>query len=111
MGYKILRTQVRSPNVPTEEQQKERIVRTLRILDSEKPEPTPEQVSEALNWLENLDSLIPNHNEFVALNFSHFYPAWKELLKGVKRKSAKTVLSWLKSGFKPKFAGTTHAKK
>lgn len=33
------------------------------------------------------------------------------MLKGVKRRSARTVLSWLKSGFKPKWEGTKNAKK
>jgi hypothetical protein len=32
------------------------------------------------------------------------------LLKGVNRKSARKVLSWLKAGFKPKFARTSQAK-
>jgi hypothetical protein len=32
------------------------------------------------------------------------------LLKGVKRKSARAVLSWVKRGFKPRFAGTERAK-
>jgi hypothetical protein len=34
----------------------------------------------------------------VAANFLHFFPAWHELLKGVGWKSAKSVVSWLKSG-------------
>jgi hypothetical protein len=80
------------------------------MLDSEKPEPDPHQVEESLNWLSNLESSIPDHNEFVALSFQHFLPAWKELLKGANRKSARSILSWLKTGFKPKFSGTDQAK-
>jgi hypothetical protein len=108
---KIRNIVVRSPKIPSPESQKERIAWILGILDSEKAEPEPEQVSEALRWLDELGSLIPDHNQFVASNFGHYYPAWKEMLKGVKRRSAQTVLSWLKSGFKPKWEGTKNAKK
>jgi hypothetical protein len=107
---KIRSIKVRIPDIPSAEEQQKRIAWILGMLDSEQHEPTAEQVSESLLWLENLESFIPDHNEFVASNFSHFYPAWKELLKGVNRKSARSVLSWLKSGFKPKFAGTQSAK-
>lgn len=102
--------QVRKPSIPPPEEQKDRILWILGLLDSEKPEPEPWQVEESLNWLSNLESIIPDHNEFVASSFQHFYPAWKELLKGVHRKSARSVLSWIRSGFNPKFAGTEQAK-
>jgi hypothetical protein len=46
----------------------------------------------------------------VASGFSHYYPAWHELLKDSGRKSAKAVLSWIKNGFKPRFEGTANAK-
>jgi hypothetical protein len=46
----------------------------------------------------------------VASNFAHFFPAWHELLKNSSRKSAKSVLSWLKTGFKPRFNGITDTK-
>jgi hypothetical protein len=106
----IRSVEVRKPKIPSPEEQKDRISWILGLLDSEKPEPEPWQVEESLNWLSNLESLIPDHNDFVASSFHHFFPAWKELLRGVNRKSARSVLSWLKSGFKPKFAGTEQAK-
>jgi hypothetical protein len=56
---KVKGVRVRTPNIPSAEQQKERIAWILGLLDSEKPEPEPEQVTEALHWLENLDSLFP----------------------------------------------------
>jgi hypothetical protein len=67
-------------------------------------------VKQALDWIDNIQSPIPDHENFVASSFQHFYPAWEELLKGVKRKSARTVLSWIRKGFKPKFAGTEKEK-
>jgi hypothetical protein len=63
-----------------------------------------------MGWIGDMQSINPKYEEFVASNFQHCYPAWKQLLKGVKRKSAKKVLSWIKKGFKPKFAGTDGAK-
>jgi hypothetical protein len=101
---------VREPKIPSEEEQRSRMAWVLSLLDSEKSEPDSSQVEEASRWLTNLESIIPDHNEFVASNFYHFFPAWKELLKGANRKSARSVLSWLKNGFKPKFGGTEQAK-
>jgi hypothetical protein len=100
----------REPKIPSEEEQRRRMRWILSVLDNEKGEPTVEQVLEATTWLEGIQSIIPNHDEFVASSFAHHYPAWHELLKGVNRKSAKTVLGWLRKGFKPRFAGTSRAK-
>lgn len=102
--------QVRQPKIPSAEEQRKRITTILGILDSEKANPDPGQVEESQEWLSGLESRIPDHNEFTASSFQLFYPAWKELLKGVDRRSAKSVLSWLKSGYKPKFSGTEQAK-
>jgi hypothetical protein len=102
--------EVRKPKIPPPEEQKDRISWILGLLDSEKPELEQWQVEEFLSWLSNMESLIPDHNDFVASSFHHFYPAWKELLRGVNRKSARSALSWLTSGFKPRFAETEQAK-
>jgi hypothetical protein len=100
----------REPEFPSADEQRARIRELLQVLDTEPPEPTESQVAEASNLLKNLDSIIPNHEKFVASGFSHCYPAWHELLKGVGRKSARTVLGWVKNGFRPKFVGTAAAK-
>lgn len=84
---------VREPKNPTLEEQRNKVAWILGLFDSKKPEPEPWQVEESQQWLSDLESLIPDHNQFVASNFHHFYPAWKELLKGVNRKSARSVLS------------------
>jgi hypothetical protein len=95
---------------PSPDEQRARIRHMLSIVDNETGEPSEERVAEARDWLENIRTLIPNHEEFAAASFSRFYPAWHELLKGTGRKSARTVLGWIKNGFKPRFVGTTDAK-
>jgi hypothetical protein len=79
-------------------------------LDAESPEPSEQQVQEAHKWLDDIQNLVLNYENFVAANFYHFYPAWEELLGKVKRKSAQNVLSWIKTGVKSKFCGTKEAK-
>lgn len=76
----------------------------IGILDAE---PSEGQVEEAQEWLTNIESIIPDHQKFVASGFSACYPAWHEMLKGSHRKSAKMVLGWIKNGFRPKFVGTS----
>lgn len=85
--------EVRQPKVPSAEEQISQMRWILGLLDAETEEPLDELVRQAMNWLENIQSMIPNHEEFVASSFSHFFPACQELLKGVGRKSAKVVLS------------------
>jgi hypothetical protein len=106
----IRNIQVRQPKNPSEEEQRSKVRWLLRMLEAEPEEPSDDQVREATEWLQEIEALIPNHEEFVAANFSHHYPAWHELLKGVRQKSAEAVLTWIKSGFKPRFAGTGEAK-
>jgi hypothetical protein len=78
----IKSVEVRKPKIPSPEEQKDRILWVLGLLNSEKPEPEPWQVEESLNWLSNMKSLIPDHNDFVATSFHHFYPAWKDYYGG-----------------------------
>jgi hypothetical protein len=97
---------VREQKIPSAKDQKGRITSLLKTLGAEKLEPDSSQVEESLNWLANLETIIPDHNEFVASNFRHFFLAWKELLSRTDRKSARSDLSWIKAGFKPKFCKT-----
>jgi hypothetical protein len=87
----------RKAEFPSADAQRNRMRELLKTLDKEPPEPSEELVKEAQDLLERIDSLIPNHERFVASGFSHCYPAWHELLKGAGRKSAKTVLGWVKT--------------
>jgi hypothetical protein len=100
----------RKPDFPSPDEQRAQIQRLLKTLDSEPPEPSEDLVAEADDLLRRIDVLIPDHEKFVASGFSHCYPAWHELLKGVGRKSARTVLGWVKNGFRPKFVGTAATK-
>jgi hypothetical protein len=68
----IRKIEVRRPNIPSPESQKERVEWVLNVLESEKLEPDPEQIEESLRWLSELESLIPDYNRFVACNFHHF---------------------------------------
>jgi hypothetical protein len=99
----------RKPEFPSAEDQRLCIRQLLSVLDSEPEEPSLEQVKESERWLRNLNSMILNHERFVASSFSACYPAWHELLKDSGRKSAKMVLGWLKNGVRPKFVGTSEA--
>jgi hypothetical protein len=60
--------------------------------------------------LRDIESIVPDHKKFVAASLSQFYPPWHELLKGAGRKFARTILSWIKNRFRPKFVGTADAK-
>jgi hypothetical protein len=95
----IKEVKVREPKPPSEKEQRERIQWILGVLKEEKPNPSEEQVKEALGWIRDIGELNQNHEQFVAANFSHYYPVWHELLKGVRRRLARAVLSWVKSGF------------
>lgn len=97
---------VRQPEPSAEEQ----IRSILDMIEAPRGEPTAEQAKEALKQIESMQERIPDYEKFVASSFQHFYPAWEELLRGTGRKSAKKVLSWIKNGYKPKFAGTKDAK-
>jgi hypothetical protein len=106
----IRAVKVRKLEVPPAEVQRSRIRELLGILENESDKPNAQQVAESEAWLRNLHSIIPDHEKFVAASFDLFYPAWHELLKDSGRKSARTVLSWLRNGCKPKFVGTAGAK-
>jgi hypothetical protein len=107
---RIRKITARESKPPEPEEKRKRIREIIDMMNSEAGEPTEQQVWEALEWIRSMQSIAPDHEEFVAANFQHYYPAWQELLKRVKRKSAKAVLSWIRKGFKPRFKGTQDAK-
>jgi hypothetical protein len=75
----------KKPEFLSPDDQMARIRELIQTLDNEPPEPTKSQVAEASDLLGRIESLIPDHENFVASGFSHCYPAWHELLKGVGR--------------------------
>jgi hypothetical protein len=81
----ICEIEERRPCPSSAEDQRKRICWLLGMLDAEQDEPSEEQVSEALSWLSNIESIIPDHQHFVANSFAHFWPAWHDLLKGAGR--------------------------
>jgi hypothetical protein len=88
----IRRIKPRIPEFPPADTQRSRVRQLLDILDREPEQPSEEEVEEAKAWLTNIESIIPNHEKFVASGFSACYPAWHELLKDSNRKSARMIL-------------------
>lgn len=87
--------EIRTVAVPAAEEQRARKKELLEILDGEPEKPTPELIAQAKSWLQNLPNLLLDQNNFVASSFASHLPAWQKLLQNSKRKSAKSVLSWL----------------
>jgi hypothetical protein len=101
---------VRTAKVPDGATQRARMKKILQTLESEPPEPNQEGGEDAKAWVKNISDRVLDYNQFVAGSFADHLPAWEKLLGDSKRKSAKTVLSWLRKGFKPKFVGTKNEK-
>lgn len=70
----------------------------------------PESQAEAESLLASLPSLLRDPEHFVAGTFTACHAAWAALLEKSKRKSARTVLGWLRAGVKTQFVGTAEAK-
>jgi hypothetical protein len=71
---------------------------------------SPESQAEAESILASLPSLLRDPEHFVAGTFTACHAAWAALLEKSKRKSARTVLGWLRAGVKTRFVGTADAK-
>jgi hypothetical protein len=102
--------QARPAEVPGAAKQRARIKGVLAALEDEPEEPDDLRIVEAVEWLNDLSNRVLDHNSFVARSFADHLPAWEELPESLPRKSAKSVLSWLRKGFKPRFVGATGAK-
>lgn len=57
-------------------------------------------------WLRSVDEKVHPVLEFVAGSFGRHVAAWEELLANSSRPASRSVLSWIRSGIKPTFAGT-----
>ena len=108
--HEMRKIQPRKIEVPSPDSQVSRLRSILTQMESEPSEPSNELVRESLELVRNLKGRVPDCENFVAGSFQRYLPAWRELLQDSKRKSARTVLSWLKTGFRPKFEGTQNAK-
>jgi hypothetical protein len=71
------------------------------LVDSEEKE---EMLTE---WLRSVEDNLHPVEEFVAGSFGRHKAAWEELLSQTNRPASKSVLSWIRSGIKPTFAGTS----
>lgn len=100
----------REIEVPLADQQIERIQSLLRRIESEKEEPDESAIADLIREIQGIGHNIPDHETFVAGSFQKFYPAWNELLGRSGRKSSKSILSWLRNGYRPRFEGSQNAK-
>jgi hypothetical protein len=105
-----MKLQVRTAEVPEANEQRARTREVLTSIENEPTEPSEIGKAEVAEWLKDLPNRVLDHNSFVAYSFAGQLPAWKELLENSPRKSAKSVLSWLRKGFRPRFVGAEGAK-
>lgn len=110
VGEELAEVKARKGQVSSPERQTEVVRKLLDEIRNEPSETSQELLEQAMNLLAELPGRIPNHEEFVADSFQSHFPAWVELLKNSTRKSSKSVLSWLKYGFRPRMEGTANAK-
>ncbi|GAQ85741.1 hypothetical protein KFL_002510190, partial [Klebsormidium nitens] len=96
--------QAKEPQIDPPLSQRQNVKDVLDRLDDQPGEPGAEHETALLAELDNLQSAIPDAADFVAGNFSTHLPAWEEMLKTNRTRSARRVLSWLRHGFKPTFA-------
>lgn len=97
----------RKPTGPDDAALREELRELLREIEAGLPEVGDEEFEESLSeWLRTVESRVHPVSEFVAGSFGRHPGAWEELLGGSTRPASKQVLSWLRSGIKPSFAGT-----
>lgn len=106
----VLAIEPRSLPVPPAENLRKKVYELIDDFRSGPEEPSPPRIQELERALEELHKEIPDHEEFVASSFQLYLPAWRALLEKSSRRSARTILSWLEHGFRPRFGGITEAK-
>lgn len=106
----LSRITARCSEAPSAQDQVDAVRILLNLIEKEPAETSPTLVSQAQEILSDLTNRIPSHERFVASSFQTYFPAWEELLKQSSRKSSKSVLSWLKYGFRPRFDGPEKAR-
>jgi hypothetical protein len=93
----IRKIEVRRPNIPSPESQKERVEWILKLLESEKLKPDPEQIEESLRSLSELESLIPDHT-VCGLQLPSLLPGLEGVIEGSKSKVSEISIELVKSG-------------
>jgi hypothetical protein len=99
------------PRTPREASDESALRQQIRELLSEieagPPGADDEEQKECLTeWLRSVEGKLHPIGEFVAGSFGRHVAAWEELLSQSSRPASKSVLSWLRNGIKPAFAGT-----
>jgi hypothetical protein len=96
-----------SKTVPDGESLRGQMRELLKEIESGPPESDGEESEERLTeWLRSVENKLHPVKDFVAGSFGRHAEAWEELLGQSSRPSSKSVLSWIRSGIKPSFAGT-----
>jgi hypothetical protein len=79
----------------------------LKEIEAEPPELGDEELEEFFSkWLRSVDEKVHPISEFVAGSFSQHVAAWEEFPANFSRPASRSVLSWIRGGIKPSFAGT-----
>jgi hypothetical protein len=101
----IPRTPEKAPEDSTLRQQ---IRDLLDEIERGPPKSDLEEHEELLTaWLRTVEEKIHPVDRFVAGSFGRHVAAWEEVLSQSDRPSSRSVLSWIRHGVKPSFAGTT----
>jgi hypothetical protein len=99
--------ETRQPRVPDDDSLRQQMRELLAEMEAG-PQPTElkEAAKSLTDWLRFVQEKVHPIEGFVAGSFGRHLAAWEELLKNSTKPASKTVLSWLRSGVKPSFAGT-----
>jgi hypothetical protein len=100
----------REPVVEDSAVQRQKVIELLERIKNVDIRSDPSSQAEAEAILSSLPDILRNVDHFVVGSFTSCYAAWATLFKKSERRSAKTVLGWLKNGVKPQFVGTADAK-
>lgn len=97
----------REPTFPEDLELRSQLRELLEEIQAGPPTSDLEESLDKLSeWLRTVPDKVYPVDGFVAGSFGRHVAAWEELLRDSTRPASKSVLSWLRSGIKPSFAGT-----
>jgi hypothetical protein len=97
----------REPSIPNGESLRSQLAELLKEIEAGPPEADQDKLEKPLTeWLRAVQDKVHPVEGFVAGSFWRHVAAWEELLGNSTRPSSRAVLSWIRNGIKPSFAGT-----
>jgi hypothetical protein len=98
----------REPSAPNDDSIRKGIRDLLEEIEAGPPKGDDQKLEEQLTeWLRSVKDKVHQVESFVAGNFGRHVAAWEELLSSSTRPASRSVLSWIRNGIKPSFAGTS----